>query len=624
MNAFTDLLLNNIEEAIWAVDKDLNLIAFNAAFKSRFSALFGKEIYEGMPLSEMAYPELYVYWEKQYQRGLKGERFTVDYETTLNNIHYVFMISISPVVNEKGEIYAIAFSSRDVTNRLVSEKTLERTRNELSRAQIFAKIGWWKLNLKTMELILSKEKQMLIGMPAPGEELLQMSLEAYGSQYVLPEDLPIIQYAVGQLIQNSHTPGYQYTLDYRAIDTSQQIKYFHLHCEITPEGYVSGFTQDVSLRKQAENELRAQKQFMEQVLNTIPNMVFVKDIEGKFVLVNHAVAKMYGTSAEFLVGKGDKDFNPNTEEVEHYAKYDQMVILTGKPHIIPEESVTNPTNGEVRFFQTVKVPLLTEGESVQMLGVSTDITERKKAEEERVQLMEDLVRNVQDLEQFAYIVSHNLRSPVARILGLTKLIEGVENQSDLNKVIFRGLIDEAKQLDNVIFDLNTIVGIRNSQDEKRSVIVIKEILDIVVNSLRSEVEKYGVEIQIDTSEVNALYAIRTYVHSIFQNLISNSIKYHHPERKPEITIKTYFSPKKEFICIEITDNGLGIDLNKNKNKIFGLYNRFHNHVEGKGLGLHITKTQIERMGGKIEVESAPDKGSSFKLSFVNTIINDLY
>ncbi len=619
-----NILLDNIEEAVWAVDKNLNLIAFNKAFNTRFSALFGKPVYEGMPLVEMANPELYSFWEQKYLRGLQRERFCLDYEININNVDKVLNISVCPVVDENNEVTAITLSSRDITHRLTSEKTLGNIRSELSRVQTFAKMGWWTLDLKTFELTLSKEKQIIIGFTNADETPITMTLEAYGQQFVFPEDMNIIQQAVVTLMENANNPGFQYELDYRAVNLQGKVVYFHLHCEITPDGNVSGFSQDVTLRKHAEIELRVQKQFIETVLNTIPNMVFVKDFEGKFVLVNHAVAKMYGTTIDLLIGKGDKDFNPNEEEVAHFMNHDQMVILTGSPHIIPEESVTNPVTGEVRYFQTVKVPLKIEDDRVQMLGVSTDITERKVAEEERIHLMEDLVRNVQDLEQFAYIVSHNLRSPVARILGLTKLIEGIDKQPDLNKMIFKGLIEEAQSLDNVIFDLNTIVGIRNSQDEKRTIILLNEVLENVLNSLKIEIDKYTVRVERDTSGANTLYAIKTYVHSILLNLISNAIKYHHPERRPEILIRSYFSPKKEFVCVEITDNGLGIDLVKNKNKVFGLYHRFHNHVEGKGLGLHISKTQIERMGGKIEVESTLDKGTTFRLYFLNTnVVNRL-
>jgi signal transduction histidine kinase len=255
----------------------------------------------------------------------------------------------------------------------------------------------------------------------------------------------------------------------------------------------------------------------------------------------------------------------------------------------------------------------------QILGVATNISERKKAEAEKVKLVESLMQNIQDLEQFTYMVSHNLRSHVARILGLTYLLDKENKDNEFNDYIFTTVTDEATRLDEIITDLNMILTVRNNNDEKRETINLSEICESVLLSLQNDLDKCGGGLIKEIPTDMNIYAIKTYVYSIILNLLSNAIKYRSPERLLNILLQVEYSSDKQFICLSVKDNGLGINLVQNKDKVFGLYRRFHSHVEGKGIGLHITKTQIERMGGKIEIDSELDKGTLFKVYFPHKI-----
>ena len=138
--------------------------------------------------------------------------------------------------------------------------------------------------------------------------------------------------------------------------------------------HFTGFVRDVSGVRRAE-------QFLRQVIDADPNLIFVKDWEGRFTMVNRAAAEIYGTTVEEQVGKTDADYNPNREEVAHFLRDDRDVMFSGTPRFISEEPVRDARTGVSRWFQTIKVPLLSLGEeSRQVLGVATDITERKRAE----------------------------------------------------------------------------------------------------------------------------------------------------------------------------------------------------------------------------------------------------
>jgi two-component system cell cycle sensor histidine kinase/response regulator CckA len=149
------------------------------------------------------------------------------------------------------------------------------------------------------------------------------------------------------------------------------------------------FVRDLTAEKHVEQTLQrevgereAAERLLRQVIDADPSLVFVKDRDGRFVLVNKAVADIYGTTVEAQVGKTDADFNPNKEEVEHFLRDDRAVMDSRRPKVVAEESVTNPATGATRWFQTVKVPLVSpDGEARRVLGVATDITERKRAEE---------------------------------------------------------------------------------------------------------------------------------------------------------------------------------------------------------------------------------------------------
>ncbi|WP_333819545.1 two-component regulator propeller domain-containing protein [Ohtaekwangia sp.] len=231
----------------------------------------------------------------------------------------------------------------------------------------------------------------------------------------------------------------------------------------------------------------------------------------------------------------------------------------------------------------------------------------------------ELVAYNHQLEQFAFIAAHNLRGPVARILGLGQVMELSQNKPDDERIIFNKLIITTQELDRVVKDLNTILEIRNNNKLDVSEINLEEELRAVQANLTNEITETKAEIRADFTAINTIHGVKPYIYSILFNLISNAIKYRHPDRTPCIILQT--ATQNGYICLEVKDNGLGIDLGKHQQQLFNLYKRFHTHVEGKGMGLYLVKTHAEAMGGKIEVESQVNMGTSFKI-FLKDIVAD--
>jgi signal transduction histidine kinase len=223
----------------------------------------------------------------------------------------------------------------------------------------------------------------------------------------------------------------------------------------------------------------------------------------------------------------------------------------------------------------------------------------------------ELIRHNNDLMQFSYSVSHNLRGPVASLIGLLKLLEHPTGGED-SKDIFSHVNRSLQSLDQIIKDLSSIIDIRNTVTEVKQTVVLQEEIETIKNLLQRQIHDHQVIISTDFSEAPDLLSIRPMLTSILYNLISNAIKYRSPDRLPQIVVSSCL--EKNFIRIKVSDNGLGIDLERFKEKLFGLYKRFHTHTEGKGLGLFLVKLQTEALGGSIDIESTPGEGTTFTVS----------
>jgi two-component system, sensor histidine kinase LadS len=219
---------------------------------------------------------------------------------------------------------------------------------------------------------------------------------------------------------------------------------------------------------------------------------------------------------------------------------------------------------------------------------------------------EELKRHLHQVEQFSFISAHNLRAPVARILGLASILDrskviGKENASILDRIVA-----SARDLDIIIHDLGAILDTQKNTSDKTELVDVRQLLDKILMRYEAEVGQDGIGIVINT-EAKHVEAVPAYMDSILSNLISNSIKYRSDARSPVIKINTEELPSGW--KIEVEDNGLGFDSKQFSKKLFEPFQRFHTHKEGKGLGMFLVKTQVIAMHGSINLTSEPNKGT---------------
>ena len=245
-------------------------------------------------------------------------------------------------------------------------------------------------------------------------------------------------------------------------------------------------------------------------------------------------------------------------------------------------------------------------------GVFRNIDENKKKELSIINSMEVIASQNSRLSNFAHIVSHNLRSHSSNLELIVHLIDTIEDDKE-KLAIMDNVKEISASLTTTIEHLNEIATIQNTKDQKKRLISFEEIYTNVVNSVKQIIIENNAIIKTDFTKLKKIEYIPAYLDSILLNLITNSIKYKHPKRNPEVIITTYQQDQSNFM--EITDNGSGIDLNLHGNKIFGMYKTFHLNSDAVGIGLFITKNQIQSLGGNIEVFSEVGIGTTFKIRF---------
>ena len=274
--------------------------------------------------------------------------------------------------------------------------------------------------------------------------------------------------------------------------------------------------------------------------------------------------------------------------------------------------IKNLKTGIFSWYYDFLKPILDSGGNViEVYGSIRNIDDIKNKENELEKTLNELTSRYNEMMQFNYIVSHNLRSPVTNILGLTNLIKtpGMSDQEKGDILDF--IVSAATKIDELIKDLNVILSMRSAMDNKREIVHFVTIIKSISISLQHQIRSSKAKIETDFDDTLSIETIKSYLESIFYNITSNAIKYRSPKRNPivKITIRDH----DDHVLIRIKDNGIGIDVDKHKESLFGLYKRFETSVDGKGLGLHMTKTQVESLGGEILLDSALDKGTTFTI-----------
>ena len=244
------------------------------------------------------------------------------------------------------------------------------------------------------------------------------------------------------------------------------------------------------------------------------------------------------------------------------------------------------------------------------VGVGRNVTSRIEKELELKRLLEVTSSQNSKLYNFTHIVSHNIRSHASNLSMVIDVIESTEDISE--KLSYFDLFKEGtKKLSETIEYLNEIITIQQKTNIEKTKINLKHEIEKTKMALSLVIKESKITITDTIPDDLIVTAIPAYLDSILLNLFTNAIKYKSPERKP--TLEISYEIIEDYVVLNFKDNGLGLDLKKNAHKLFGMYKTFHGNEDAKGIGLFITKNQLEAMNGKIEIESEVGQGSNFKI-----------
>ncbi|MGF1671051.1 MAG: PAS domain S-box protein [Balneolaceae bacterium] len=372
-----------------------------------------------------------------------------------------------------------------------------------------------------------------------------------------------------------------------------------------------GYINDITEKKEANKVTLELKRQFQAILDTMPNQIFVKDYDGHIRLVNKAAADYFGLTPEEMIGKTDEDFGIDKKSAEKFLESTRNVIETGTPKFIKEGHSINEKTGKEEWHQASKVPFEYFGSDKRcVLIVVSDITLRKQIEMELNETIGIIGEQNNRLLNFAHIVSHNLRNHAGNISMLLSLYDEEETEEEKEE-LFGYLVTASEGLNETIKDLNEIVATQTAVEKYLKKLSLKNTYKKIKEILITEINANNVKLIENFQDNLTLEYNPAYLESILLNLLSNAIKYRHPERQPVIKVDAYKNNGQFYF--EVSDNGMGIDLKKHGDKLFGMYKTFHGNANAKGIGLFITKNQVESMGGKIEVDSQVNKGTTFKI-----------
>ncbi len=597
----TKVLLDTSPQAYFLLAPDYAILKYNAVAAQYVRLVWKRELSEGDSMLALSNPSDLDRFRTNFSRALAGEHIRFDRPITYpDGLELWFQVQYVPVYGESGRVEAVAFTAFDITERKQNEQSLEKlslvarkTDNIVIITDAAGSIEWVNEGFTRVTGYTLEEARGC----TPGS-LLQG-----------PQSDPATIAHMRERIARGQ--GFQVEIINYRKDGSPYWLYISVSPIRDEAGALTGFIAvqtDISSRKGAEAErlkliaeLEETTFRLRRILDSITDAYYTLDGEWRITEVNQAFEAMTGLRRQDILGRSIWDVFPEARALKFGPEFRRAVSDKVTARF---EEYFPPLDA---WFEMSAYPF-----AGGLMVYSRPINARKQAEAEQTKLIGELSAKNRDLEQFAFITSHNLRAPVANLLGLIDLYNGSDPGDPVNGVVIEQVGQATQKLDEIIRDLNELLSVRKQLHSPLESVRFAEVFDSIRQSLHLQLHTAGA--LLDTGfAVESVHAVRSYVQSILFNLLSNALKYRSPDRILRVQVQT--RREDGYVLLSVTDNGMGIDLEKHGPKLFGLYRRFHTHVEGKGLGLHLIKTQIESLGGKVTVASKAGEGTTFNIYF---------
>ena len=535
----------------------------------------------------------------------KKENLVYEYRYLHKNGNYVWREdTFSFFYDENGKKIKEIIVARDITEQKKNRIEFEQLNSMLEQTSFLAKVGGWEVNMTTKEVIWT--------------DLIYEMYELDKKDFK-PNIYSILRYfkngpsriKITEFFNQAVTDGKEYDKELELITAKGNHKWVRAIGKSLFENgeciKVFGTLQDITIQKEKDEKIKE----LALVASKTSDAVILTDSNAKILWVNSAFEKMTEYTVQEVIGKEQKDLlaGPKTD--------------WGSVHVMMEATkvfeATNATllnytkSGKPIWFDISVTPVFDEnGICTNFIDVKKDVTERMEKQKQLQALTDVTADQNKRLLNFTYIVSHNIRSHSANLTGLINLIDNTNDEEE-KLALFKMLKTSTEKLEETIQNLNEIISIQNNLNQAKVKLNLKKEIERTFLVVQDVILESQVTIENKVSELIELEVIPAYLDSILLNLVTNAIKYRSPDRLPVIEIST--QTDGDYLVLLVKDNGLGLDLNKFKDKLFGMYKTFHNNPNSRGIGLFITKNQIEAMNGKIDVESEVNIGTTFKIYF---------
>jgi PAS domain S-box-containing protein len=606
---FMELATEAGEMGLWVRDMVGNEIWANP----RFRALFGFGPHDALNISDF---QTRVHPDDRHRLATAienardgGKPFDVEFRTALPLDERWITAKGKFIRDSNGKAFRTVGTVIDISARKKAEQRLRESEENFRRLVETTSAVLWQADVDTWAFTyVAPQAAQLLGYPVQ-----QWYEKDFWVSHIHPDDRK--QAIQTCLMMSQKTEDFDF--EYRMIKASGEIIWIHdvvnsQHQNGKPV-QLRGLMIDITARKEAEAALKRERQFLRQVIDTDPNFIFAKDREGRFTLANKAVADAYGTTVENLIGKTDADFNPHRDEVESFRQMDLQVIDTLQERFIPEERITNG-HGRVRWLQTVKRPIIESDGSVnQVLGASTDITQRKQTEMELREQREELahVARISTMGELAASLAHELNQPLTAILSNAQAALRFlsSKPADIEEVreILQDIVKDNSRASEVIRRMRSLV---KKEAIEFAPVDMPSLVRDVAALVHSDAILLNVKLLVETTDgLPAVHGDKVQLQQVVLNLLLNAfdaMKECPPtERQVKLSVERNDAG---LIQTAVSDRGPGLSHDK-LDKIFQPF--YTTKGEGLGMGLSICRSIIEAHGGRLWAENNPDRGATF-------------
>ncbi len=460
-----------------------------------------------------------------------------------------------------------------------------------------SQLGIWKWDMRTNQMLWDERMHHIFGY---FDKSFDQKLETY-LKHIHPDDLPVVQQALEEAIAQDKP----YYVELRIIWDDQSVHYnigqgIILKDQKGKPEKMIGTSLDITDIRQKEERLTFAVQAISDGIWDWPNMTSNKTWWSPkfYALLGMEDGELEATVENFReLTHPDDGLSP--AEVEQHIRENKPIDI--------ELRLCHKTEGYKWFRNQGQVFRDIQGKPVRMVGAIADISQTKKAEFALTHSNEMLQKANEYLDNFVFTVAHDLRSPVA---NLKSLVELFKTQSNAEDPIVSRIDLSVERLEQTLRGLIQILDVQKAESKIAGTLHFKDVLDKLTKEMEYRLAEYQVDVEA-SFEVEQIRYMEAYLESIMRNLISNAAKYSREEDTPMIHVTTRKSGP--YIVLEVTDNGVGIDLSRFKDKIFKPFERLSRKSSGHGIGLHLIKTMVEKNGGKIEVVSKLNEGTTFTI-----------